>query len=134
MDLILIRLAATPAARQPDLSPEIVVDVLWANALPGDRLEHVRARQGSAAGSIDLVLFHRTAEQTGRDADEPALHLCLRAIGTAPALSGWTAAVDPEFSGILPRLGRALEPWWIHEQRHMPPRPGPEDITKWWRR
>jgi hypothetical protein len=69
MDLIAVRLAAGAEARNRRLSPETVADVLWASALPGDRLEHVRARWGPAPGTVDVVLFHLPAglEPTASD-------------------------------------------------------------------
>jgi hypothetical protein len=88
MDLVIVRLAAGPEARNRLLSPETLVDVLWAAAVPADQLEHVRARQGPDPGSVDAVLFHLPAD-TGSTIDV-ALRLCRRALLTAPSLSGWT--------------------------------------------
>ncbi|NUR59981.1 MAG: hypothetical protein HOV87_15120 [Catenulispora sp.] len=107
MDIILVRLmrgsaAKTVAAAQagaPALSPEAVVDVLWAVAEPDDRLEHVRARSGPHPGIVDLAMFHGGAGPvSSRDL---ALRLSRRALATAPLLSGWIADPLATVPGLL---------------------------------
>lgn len=119
MDLIAVRLMAGTEARNRQLSPETVVDVLWASALPGDQLEHIRARWGPVPGTVDVVLFHLSAGPVPDVSDpgftsgpvtgsgggsasgsavgppvastfESALRLCRRALHAAPALTGWS--------------------------------------------
>lgn len=102
MDLVPIRLSAGAEARNRDQppSPETVVDVLWAAAIPTDRLEHIRARHGPAPGTVDAVLFvlptgAGPAGSAGSTTDV-ALRLCHRALAAAPSLSGWEVApLDP---------------------------------------
>ncbi|NUP46659.1 MAG: hypothetical protein HOW97_05010 [Catenulispora sp.] len=105
--MILLRLARTAAtAAAPPLNPEIVVDVLWAVAKPGDRLEHVRARSGPAPDVVDLAMFHAGSGPV--PARDLALRLSRRALATAPLLSGWVVAplaTGPE-KQLLPCRGR----------------------------
>ena len=105
MDFALIRLTAPVQHRAPDrqpTNPDIVADILWAAAIPGDRLEHVRARQGLVAGVVDVAVFHRPTTTPG---EQEALHLCQRAIATAPVLAGWTAHILANPTDLL------TEPW-----------------------
>lgn len=93
MDLVPVRLVAGAEARNRLLSPETLVDVLWAAALPGDRLEHVRARPGPLPGTLDAVLFHIPAGESAHGSTtEAALRLCRRALRAAPSLTGWSVA------------------------------------------
>lgn len=87
--MILVRLSPGPTAGVKTPNPEIVADVLWAAAVPEDRLEHVRARPGPAGGDIHIALFHNPVGC--EPVADLALRLCRRAITTAPVLIGWTA-------------------------------------------
>jgi hypothetical protein len=97
MELILIRLTAdgTAAAPGADPDPEIVADVIWAAAVPADRLEHLRTRPGPHPGCVDVALFHRPGHPSAADL---AHGLCQRAITTAPFLHGFTARPLPDLS------------------------------------
>jgi hypothetical protein len=105
--MVLIRLTGPPAA--PDgprdlpqehqraaglAGPHLVTDVIWANAVPADRLEYVHARAGPSPGTVDLVLFHRADDTDDDEAvggGTTALILCHRAIANSPSLRAWTA-------------------------------------------
>ena len=95
MDLIPIRLAAGAGPQSADLSPEMLADVLWAGALPTDRLEHIRARHGPTPGTVDVALFilpagaGRTAGSSLESSADIALRLCRRVLDASPALAGW---------------------------------------------
>ena len=89
MDLILIRLTASAAATIGKLPPEAVVDILWVNSTPTDRLEHVRAREPPDGESIDVALFLRSGPES---AIALARGLCNRAIRNSPVLTGWTVS------------------------------------------
>lgn len=95
MRLALIRLRPGPNAPTSTLSVEIATDILWAAALPDDRLEHVRAQHSLDADHIDVALFHsHDGTEPARDAEagaKAALRLCHRAISTSPMLAGWLA-------------------------------------------
>ena len=90
MDVVLIRLAAGPAARTRTLSPEMAVDILWATAVPDDRLEHIRARYGPTPDQIAVALF-LLEDAAGKPAMDTALGLCHRAISTSQTFLGWAA-------------------------------------------
>lgn len=98
--MVLIRLTGpspSPADRtqQPEyLVPTLATDVIWANAVPDDRLEYVHARAGPHAGTIDLALFHR-ADPRRAPSGAMALALCNRAIVNSPSLRAWTARPLP---------------------------------------
>jgi hypothetical protein len=94
--MVLIRLTPPGAGVVHPVSPDTVLDILWAAALPGDRLEHIRARPGPRAPDLDLVLFHRsrpTTEPEPATTAHTSLQLCRRAIQSSPTLSGWNPAV-----------------------------------------
>lgn len=98
MELVLIRLTPPGAGVRRPVSPELATDILWAAALPTDRLEHIRARPAPRGPDIDLALFHRarsTTEQEAEAAENLSLLLCRRAIDSSPALAGWRAAFLP---------------------------------------
>jgi hypothetical protein len=59
MQMALVRIAPGPSAHTKVLNTQIATDVLWAAAIPEDRLEHVRARLGLLAGDIDIAVFHQ---------------------------------------------------------------------------
>jgi hypothetical protein len=83
-----------PAAHRPTgpphhpVTPETLVDILWACAIPEDGLEHLRARREDDQSPIDVAVFHRTDPAENPD---QSLALCRRALQTAPPLKGWTA-------------------------------------------
>jgi hypothetical protein len=107
MRIALIRLSPGPNAPTRTLSAEIATDILWAAALPDDRLEHVRIRHSPDADDIDVALFHihgGTEQATDTEADaEAALCLCHRAIGMSPMLAGWLAEPLTTTGDITPR-------------------------------
>ena len=97
--------APTPAAGTA-ISPQVLADILWANADPAEGLEHVNVRAGPGPGSYTVGMFllplgsgradseadtDPGADSTA-DATSRALRLCRRAIQSAPALSGWALA------------------------------------------
>ncbi|WP_230210328.1 hypothetical protein [Streptomyces kaniharaensis] len=91
MELTLIALTpADPVAvRLPDRRR--IVDLLWAAAAPGERLEHVSVQVNPRG--IRLGMFAvATPELTARAA---ALAICRRALATSPPLSGWRIAGEP---------------------------------------
>jgi hypothetical protein len=78
-----------PAAAVAPWPPACLVqDVFWPLARREDRLEHLRARTGSA--DIAVVLF--VASSDGQQAVRRARSLCERVSRTAPLLAGWTVA------------------------------------------
>lgn len=99
MEIALIRLMPPATGPRHAVGAEVAVDLLWAAALPDDRLEHIRARPGPDT-QIDLALFHRptaSAETALETAAALSIRLCRRAIKTSPALAGWNVALltDP---------------------------------------
>jgi hypothetical protein len=89
MDLILIRLTPSAGATAAKPPPEAIVDMLWANSTPADRLEYVRAHEPSDRESIDVALFLRSGPES---ATALARALCYRAIHNSPALAGWSVS------------------------------------------
>ena len=93
MDTVLVRLTPTTTAPHLDIHPEVVVDILWATALPDDRLEHVRVRAGT--GHVDIALFHRHRLGIGDPPEMAAVQLCQRACDRGRLLRGWTVQILP---------------------------------------
>jgi len=98
VDLVVITLAPGPDAIHRGLDPETLTDILWANALPADRLEHVLVRAGADPGSFAAGLFLLPAP----DAADPsagttatAQRLGDRMIAVSPRLAGWSALAAP---------------------------------------
>lgn len=82
MDIVyasLNRCRKAPAGAGPTEGSE-VVDVLWAHAVPDDRLEHASGR--AEPDRIDLLLFLRTPDTPDPDPEDPQrraaalLHRC----------------------------------------------------------
>ncbi|WP_034087708.1 hypothetical protein [Streptacidiphilus albus] len=69
MDIVYTSLDRNRGARAADGPTEgaEIVDVLWAHAVPEDRLEHASGRAGP--DRIDLLLFLRTPETPDQDPD-----------------------------------------------------------------
>jgi hypothetical protein len=78
-------LTAGPGTATETLSPELVVDALWAIAVPADHVEHISS--ASKAGSTAVGLYVQATTQL--DADLAARELIGRAARTVPLLSGW---------------------------------------------
>jgi hypothetical protein len=110
MELALVVLTAPTPAAGTAIGPQVLGDILWANADPAEGLEHVSVRAGPEPGSYTVGMFllplgsgHAdagTEADTGSETDidseadaaNCALRLCRRAIQSAPALSGWALA------------------------------------------
>ncbi|MFI9362325.1 hypothetical protein ACIG5E_14920 [Kitasatospora sp. NPDC053057] len=89
----LTHIALTPAdpvaVRPPDRRQ--IIDLLWAAAAPGERLEHVSVQV--RPHGIRLGMF--TVATPGLTARAAALAICRRALAISPPLSGWRIAGDP---------------------------------------
>jgi hypothetical protein len=83
---------ATPAeSRSVHVSEHIVLDALYAHALPSDELEHARVRAGP--GVLEITLFLRIEESiTARRA---AGDLCERMLHASRILADWRWRVQP---------------------------------------
>ncbi|GAA2025579.1 hypothetical protein GCM10009839_24690 [Catenulispora yoronensis] len=89
MELVLVVLTApTPQARTP-ISPQVLTDILWANATPADGLQHISVRTGPDPRDYVIGLFLLPADT---DVAERALRICQQAVHAAPALNNWTVA------------------------------------------
>ena len=114
-------LAAQPGAVPRTLGPELVVDALWAVAVPADQVEHISAVSKSGLTSVGLYL--RAVNQA--EADLAARTLIGRAARTVPLLSGWRlqAPETPWSAGCplswIAGLAKAEDAVW--------PPPGPVD-------
>lgn len=86
MRTIVIVLTAPAKSAPPTISAEIVVDLLWAAALPGDRVEHIHARAGP--DGFDVLFYHLGTDQIA--ATENIVRLCCRAVSGTGELSMWT--------------------------------------------
>ncbi|MEV7442683.1 hypothetical protein AB0O22_16240 [Streptomyces sp. NPDC091204] len=93
--MTLVLLSAPPDQPVRRVDRHLVTDVIWATAVPADRLEHVYA--GCAEGRLDIALFLLAA---GAEEAAPAgERIVRRALAVAPALAGWR--IDPvPFEGI----------------------------------
>ena len=76
----------TPLGRQSGPQPEVVVDLIWAQATPGDRLDHIRVPATLSNDSLELLLILRAEAST--EALIIAERLSMRAT-SSPLLRGW---------------------------------------------
>ena len=76
-----------------------MTDILWANALPEDRVEHISISPDDDPRVLIVALFFR-AELFGVDASgavsgaDRGLRLARAAIATSPTLMGWSVRLD----------------------------------------
>lgn len=89
MDLVVVTLTAPTPAAGSAISPQILADILWANADPAEGLEHINIRAGPGPGSYTVGLFLCPADL---EAAVRALRVCHRATRAAPPLAGWETA------------------------------------------
>ncbi|MGA4837512.1 hypothetical protein [Streptomyces sp. G45] len=76
-----------------------LVDLLWASAAPGERLEHISVRTGRP-GRLHLGLFTvATPERTARSV---ALTIWRRAFAASPLHGGWRTSTAPPVPPALP--------------------------------
>ncbi|GIF96876.1 hypothetical protein [Catellatospora citrea] len=76
---------AAPTEGTTTLSAEVLLDILYAHALPADRLEHVRVRAGP--GRFDVTLFLAAADPVSSAASADAIFG--RALRASPLLCDW---------------------------------------------
>lgn len=90
MDLVLLTLdpPAAGAGERPDGA--LVADILWANSVPADRLDHVKVLPDPAGGALRLAVFVGPGSVPGPHA--AAVRLCRRAVAASSLLTGWTLA------------------------------------------
>ncbi|WP_404954763.1 hypothetical protein [Streptomyces sp. 147326] len=93
--MTLLFLSAPPDHPVRLVDRHLVTDVIWAVAVPADRLEHVYTR--SAEGRLDIALFLLAAG--AEEADSVGDRIMRRALTGAPVLAGWRADPVP-FEGI----------------------------------
>ncbi|MBS2537091.1 hypothetical protein KGQ20_30475 [Catenulispora sp. NF23] len=98
MELVLVVLTAPTPAAGTRISPQILADILWANATPADGLQHVNVRPGPEPGSHTLGMFLISEKEPGTAhaadaASRTVLDLCQRAIAGSPPLSRWAAVI-----------------------------------------
>jgi hypothetical protein len=89
MYMAVLTIAPGNRARYERLEHALVSDILWTAAVQEDGLEHIHSRTGNA-GRIELTLFHRGSG--AETANAAAMRICLRALTSAPVLSGWQLA------------------------------------------
>ncbi|WP_406114220.1 hypothetical protein [Kitasatospora purpeofusca] len=87
VQLTLLDVSAAPAV---EAGPADVQGALWARAVPGDGLEHVRAR--SFPGGVGVVLYVRAPDREA--AELRACALLRRALAEGPARR-FTVAAPP---------------------------------------
>jgi len=81
MHLVMVTLVA-PDGSHPQICPEVLVDLLWAHARPGDGIEHLRAATGPHG--IDVSAF--AMDVPGHAADHGLREVVSRAVRATPAL------------------------------------------------
>jgi hypothetical protein len=81
MHLVMLTLVA-PDGSQPEIRPEILVDLLWAHARPGDGIEHLRAAIGPYGIDVSAFAF----SMHGHPADHGLREVVQRAIRATPVL------------------------------------------------
>ncbi|MFE9934161.1 hypothetical protein [Streptomyces sp. NPDC005533] len=94
--MTLVFLSAPPDRPVRRVDRHLVTDVIWAAAVPADRLEHVYA--GSAEGRLDIALFLLAAG--AEEAASAGGRIVRRALAVAPALAGWRRIDPVPFEGI----------------------------------
>ncbi|MFD4410130.1 hypothetical protein ACFVXW_34910 [Streptomyces sp. NPDC058251] len=85
MHMITATYVATGEQPARHLEPDVISDILWSAANPGDGLEHICAKSGFQ--EVSLVLFHRAARAS--DAVAATARICRAALDQSPALAGW---------------------------------------------
>jgi len=108
MEMVLVRLTAPGSRAAHAVVSDEAIGILWAAALPTDRLEHITARPGPRAPDIDLALFHRSrcpGEPEAEAVGHMSLRLCRRAIERSPVLAGWVALLLPIPSARTRHMG-----------------------------
>jgi hypothetical protein len=80
--------AATPPVPRR-IEPSAFADVLWANTLPEDRVEHIRTGAGPGGAGVDIVVFLHASDLT---AGHVVGVLCRRTLAASPGLVGWLVA------------------------------------------
>ncbi|NUS14971.1 MAG: hypothetical protein HOY69_26840 [Streptomyces sp.] len=93
MELVLVVLTPAMPAAGTGISPQILADILWANADPIEGLQHINARRGPEPGDHTIGFFLVPDTAPASATADTVLGLCRRAIRTAPALSGWSVAL-----------------------------------------
>jgi hypothetical protein len=86
MKTIAIVLTAPEKSAPLAINAAVVVDLLWAATLPGDRVEHIHARAGP--DGFDVLFYHLETDRTA--ATENIAQLCRRAVSGTGKLSMWT--------------------------------------------
>ena len=92
---ISIRGELLKATAGPD--PAGLIDILWAHALPEDRLEHIAQNLGDEA--LDITLFIKSDALAS--AHLAAIRVCNAAIGTSQALADWKLVADTQANGVI---------------------------------
>lgn len=87
-----VALAASDEARQRELDPHVLVDLLWALADPGLGIEHMRAAAGP--GQIEIIFFSTASD--AQAASRISNRLCEKATTSAPQLRGWYVVAPDE--------------------------------------
>jgi hypothetical protein len=103
MDIAIHTLIPGPHAAHRDLDPETLTDILWANASPTDRLEHIRAR--ACPDGVGVVTFYQGAP--GSDPEQAVNGLLRRALSASPCLTGWDLV--EQSNSANPMLHRIFE-------------------------
>jgi hypothetical protein len=83
------------AAAGPD--PAGLIDILWAHALPEDRLELIAQNLGDEA--VDITLFIKS--DALESAYLAAIRVCNAAIGTSRALADWKLVAGGGARGVI---------------------------------
>lgn len=78
-----------PAGGPITLTAKLACDLLWLRVAPADRVEHIRVQAG--AHGFEIVWFMLGEDPC--EASKKAHAICLNAIVTTPALSGWQAVM-----------------------------------------
>ncbi|GAA1971440.1 hypothetical protein [Catenulispora subtropica] len=99
MNLVLITLTAPDGViTATEIDAQMLTDILWANVVAGDRIEHISVQAGMCQNSYTAALFLLPAcpgrHVSGKALAETAARVCRTAIATSPTLNGWTASAD----------------------------------------
>jgi hypothetical protein len=79
-----------------------LIDILWAHALPQDRLEHIAKHIGD--DTVDIKLFVKS--DTPENAYQTAARICQSALQTSSSLAGWRLINDDQANGVI-RISQA---------------------------
>jgi hypothetical protein len=76
-----------PEHRLADISPGVIVDLLWLAVVPADHVEHITVVTTDRHVRVAALVSPRNP----LNGDDLLIGICRRAISASPPLAGWSA-------------------------------------------